>query len=262
MTPPVVMIHGMLSRGHHWDLYKRYFAGRGYDVHTPTLRHHDVDPAAPAPAGLGATSLLDYAADLEALIAGLDRKPILIGHSMGGLLVQILAGRGLAEMAVLLTPASPRGIVALTPSVIRTFIAPLSRWGFWRKPFRLSYGAARYGMLNRFDEPDARALYGTMVDESGRAAAEIAYWMFDGQRANEADAAATVCPVLVIAGRRDRATPASVVRKVARRYGPRATYHEYPDNGHWVLSEPGWQTIAETCETWIRRNLEGTPHGG
>lgn len=262
MTPPIVMIHGMMSRDRHWDLYKRYFAGRGYDVHTPTLRHHDIAPADPAPAGLGATSLLDYAADLEALIAGLDRKPILMGHSMGGLLTQILAARGQAEMAVLLTPASPRGIIALTPSVVRTFLAPLSRWGFWCKPFRLSFGAARYGMLNVFDDAGARALYDTMVHESGRAAAEIAYWMFDRRRATEAVTDAVRCPMLVIGAKRDRTTPASVVRKVARRYGPRATYREFPDNGHWVLSEPGWQTIAESCEKWIRQNLDGAHDGG
>jgi pimeloyl-ACP methyl ester carboxylesterase len=69
---------------------------------------------------LGRTSLLDYAADLESLVRGLDAPPVLLGHSMGGLLALLLAARGLAQAAVLLTPASPAGINALTPAVIRS----------------------------------------------------------------------------------------------------------------------------------------------
>ncbi len=251
MKPPVVMIHGMLSRGSNWSHYRDRFAARGYAVHTPTLRHHDVEPGGAEPDGLGTASLLDYADDLERFIKGLDGKPILIGHSMGGLLTQILAARGLAEKAILLTPASPRGVIALTPSVVRTFIKPLTGWGFWRNPFRLSWGAARYGMLNVFDDSEARAVYDGMVSESGRAAFEIAFWLFDGRRAAAAPAADVTCPLLVIGAGRDRTTPASVVRKVTRRYGTNMTYKEFADNGHWVLSEPGWDAIADYCLDWL-----------
>ena len=93
MNRTIVFIHGTYGTGAVWEKYKRHFEDRGYTCLTPTLRYHDVDPkAAPRPQ-LGTTSLLDYAADLEADIRKLNAKPILIGHSMGGLLAQMLAAR-------------------------------------------------------------------------------------------------------------------------------------------------------------------------
>ncbi len=121
MANTVVMIHGMWGSGAYWGNFRGWFESRGYRVVTPTLRHHGGRFEDPPPPGLGTTSLLDYTADLEQEIRALGDEPILIGHSMGGLLAQILASRGLGKALVLLAPASPRGIVALTPSVIRSF---------------------------------------------------------------------------------------------------------------------------------------------
>ncbi len=252
MAGTILMIHGMFCHGRLWDNYRNYFEGRGYRVVTPTLRHHDIDPLAAPPPDLGTTSLLDYADDLEAEIAGLDEEPILMGHSMGGLLALILAARGHGRAAALLTPAAPWGIVALTPSVLRTFAAPLLTWGFWRRPFRLSYAAARYGGLNTMTEKQARQTHATLVHESGRAMAEIAFWPLDRRRATEAAPEGIACPLLVVAGGRDRMTPAPVVRRVARKYAAHVTaYREFPACGHWVISEPRWEEVADACAKWL-----------
>jgi pimeloyl-ACP methyl ester carboxylesterase len=260
MTNTIVMIHGMFSTGAMWANHRKYFENLGYRVETPTLRHHDMDPCGTPPAGLGTTSLLDYAEDLEQDIVALGTRPILTGHSMGALLAQILAARGRASAAILLTPAAPAGIIALTPSVIRSFGSYLVTWGLWRKAFRATFGEIHCGMLNTMTEDDARAVYDTMVYESGRAAAEIAFWLFDRRHAARVDAADVDCPMMIIAGGEDRATPPSVVRRVARKYRENMTYKEFPGQSHWVLSGPDWQGIAESCAEWLAKH--GMPPGG
>ena len=161
--------------GWYWENFKNFFEQRGYECFTPTLRHHDVDPQDDPHPDLGETSLLDYAQDLEEYIHKLDDKPILIGHSMGGLLAQILGSRGLAKALVLLTSASPSGVNALKFSVIKSFWSVLTKWGFWRKPQRLSFKTNVYSMLHLLSEEEQKTIYDKFVYESGRAAGEIGF---------------------------------------------------------------------------------------
>jgi len=106
MTESIVMIHGMWGGSWCWDNYRSFFEKRGFRCHTPVLRHHDVRPQDQPPEALGRVSLKDYADDLEAYIRDMDDAPIIIGHSMGGLLAQMLGARGLGKGLALLTPAS------------------------------------------------------------------------------------------------------------------------------------------------------------
>ena len=219
-----------------------------------------MDPKAIPNPELGTTSLLDYAKDLEEEIRRLDSLPILMGHSMGGLLAQILGSRGLARALVLLTPASPGGINALTPSVVRSFWSILARYGFWKKPGRQTFNEAVYSMLQMLPLEEQRETYDRFVYESGRAASEIGYWFFDPKGASKVDEKKVSCPVLVIAGVRDKITPASVVRKVADKYGAVSTYKEFPNHAHWVIGEPGWQEIANYASEWLNKVLTGSGH--
>ena len=255
MTNTIFMIHGMWSGGWYWDYYRRFFEDRGYRCLTPTLRFHDVDPKEPPHPELGTTSLLDYAADLENEIKKLDRPPIIMGHSMGGLLAQILGSRGLGEALVLLTPATPAGINILRPTVMRTYWSAQRQWGFWRKPFRLPFSAVTYSMLQLFTPEEQRDLYTRFVYESGRAATEIGYWFLDRRGASRVNESRISCPILVVAGAQDRITPHPAVRKVAEKYRAVSTYRLFADHSHWVISEPGWQDIAEDIHDWLKQVL-------
>jgi len=180
-----------------------------------------------------------------------EKPPIIMGHSMGGWLAQILGSRGLAKAIVMLTPASPAGILALTPSVVRSFWSMQMTWGFWRKPMRQTFAEAAYSMLNLFPEDGQKETYAKFVYESGRAACEIGFWFLDRKGATRVDETKVTCPMLVIAGGKDRITPASVVRKVSAKYAAVSTYKEFPQNAHWVIGEHNWQGIAEYISGWL-----------
>lgn len=251
MSENIVMIHGMWCRPWVWDNFRSTFEGRGFACHTPTLRYHDMAPDQSPDPRLGTTSLLDYANDLELLIRELNDRPIVMGHSMGGLLAQMLGARGLARALVLLTPASPAGINALAFSVVKSFWGVLTSWGWWRKPHRLSFNAAVYALLHLLGPGERKAAYDRLVYESGRAAFEIGYWYIDPRKATRIDAARVTCPVLVISGAEDRITPAAVGRKVARKYQAVSTYRVYENHAHWVMSETGWENIATDIADWL-----------
>lgn len=253
MSRSVMMIHGMCCRGDVWDGFRGAFEARGWRVATPTLRHHDIMPDDPPPEGLGVTSLLDYAQDLEAEIRALPEKPVLIGHSMGGLLAQMLAARGLARAAVLLCPAAPSGIISLQPSTLKTFGRVLTVWGFWRRPMRIGFAEACYGLFNGMPAHQQRIEFDQLVWESGRAGFEIGFWALDHYGAAKVDTAATACPVLTVGAGRDRATPVAVVRRIAARYARMGEYREYPDMAHMVIKEPGWEQVAADVATWLER---------
>ncbi len=253
MASTIVMIHGMFSRPEVWGKYVPFFEDLGWHCVTPVLRHHDIEPGSAPPEELATTSMLDYAADLEALIGELDEPPVLMGHSMGGLLAQMLAARGLARAVVLLTPAAPAGVVALSPSVIRAFRGPLTTWGFWRRSFRPDFKTARYAFLEGFPDEERRGMWERMVYESGRAIFEIGLWPFDRRHATRVDRRAITCPVLAVAGEKDRATPTFAVRAVACRYG--GTYTELPGQHHWVLAQTGWEKAASLCARWLEEHV-------
>jgi non-heme chloroperoxidase len=252
MAQTIVMIHGMWAGGWLWENYRRFFEERGYACLIPTLRLHDVDPKAPPPDGLGTTSLLDYAADLEKQIRQLDRLPILMGHSMGGLIAQIVANRGLASALVLLSSAPPGGIFVVRPSMIKSLSSCL-RWGFWNRPIRQKFAEAVYSSMHLIPAEEQRSTYDRYVYESGRALYEMGFWFLDLKRASRVNGATITFPVLVIAGSEDRLTPTPLVRKIAARYGSSATYREYRHHAHRLIHEPGWQEIAADIADWLEK---------
>lgn len=255
MSKTIIMIHGMWGSGEIWDGYKAYFEAQGYKVIAPTLRWHGEKHIKVAPQELGTVSLLDYAADLERDIRALDEKPIIMGHSMGGLLAQILASRGLGEKLVLLTSASPAGILALQPSSIRTFVSVLTSWGFWKKPMRLTFKEAQYGILGLLTPEQQVEEYAKYSFESGQAAAEIAFWSLDKNKATHVDAKAVTCPVLIVAGGQDKIAPVPVAKQIAKKYKKTnndVTYKEFKQFAHAIHQQKGWQEITGFVADWIK----------
>lgn len=250
MRADIVMIHGMWAGAWVWSDYLPVLEGRGYRCLTPTLRGHDVPPLQP-PASLGRTSLRDYAYDLQGEIEKLNQPPVLLAHSMGGMLAQMLGARGLARALVLLSPMPPQGFNVISIASLRMFRQTLKRWGFWRRPTRPTFRDAAAIMLEHLPEEEQRGTYERLVHESGRVACETGFWFLDPHKTKYVNATHITCPVLVVSGSEDMLHPPAMMRRLAGRYEPYATYLELPGHGHWLTGEPGAQEIAERIADWL-----------
>lgn len=250
MARLAVLIHGMWGTSAVWQHWRPFLEERGWQTIAHSLRHHDVPPDRP-PDALGETSLLDYVADLERLILALPEKPVVIGHSMGGLLALLLCARGLARAGVLLTPAPPSSVVAVRPSNLMAFARIQARWRWWRKPHRATLGEALSYTFNTADRTMGVKEHSAFVHESGRALLEIALPWLDRAKAATVDPRCVTTPLLFVAAERDRLVPPGVVRCAAKQFDHVSDYVEFDGQGHWVLGQPGWERVAEHAETWL-----------
>ncbi len=250
MARLAVLIHGMWGTSGVWHRWHPFLEERGWQTIAHSLRHHDVPLDAP-PAELGATSLLDYVADLEKLILTLPEKPVVIGHSMGGLLAMLLCARGLARAGVLLTPAPPSSVLAIRPSNLMAFARIQARWAWWKKPHKATLGKALAYTFNTADRTMSEKEYSAFVHESGRALLEIGLPWLDGTKAATVDPRRVTVPLLFVAAEKDRLVPLDVVQRTAKQFAHVSHYVEYEDQGHWVLGQPGWERVADHAEAWL-----------
>lgn len=200
---------------------------------------------------MGETSLLDYVADLERMIVGLPEKPVVIGHSMGGLLSLLLCARGLARAGVLLTPAPPSSVIAIRLSNLMAFARIQTRWAWWRKPHRATRAEALAYTFNTADPALGAKEHSAFVHESGRVLFEIALPWLDRSKATTVDPRCATAPLLFVGAQNDRLVPPNVVRRTARRFQHVSDYIEFDGQGHWVLGQPGWERVADQAESWL-----------
>jgi pimeloyl-ACP methyl ester carboxylesterase len=242
------MIHGAFCGPWAMDGFAQAFADAGYAVHNSCLRFHDMRPAPPA---LATTSLGDYVADLGEEIAALDAPPILVGHSMGGLLAQMLAARHDTAALVLLAPSPPWGVAPATIGEIAAAQAMFLKPGFWTQVLEPDRGIAFSQSLGCLPRDMREQVFGRFGPESGRAMLEIMHWALDMGRASHVEPDAVACPVLVLTGSEDRVNAPETVRRIAARYGERATLDVRPGMGHWLIGEPGWEKLAARALDWL-----------
>jgi pimeloyl-ACP methyl ester carboxylesterase len=251
MGYPVVMIHGMWCTANDWKRVRELMAPRGYDCHVPTLPAHE--PGPDQGLQVGALSLRDYNDCLDEFVRAQNftQPPIIVGHSMGGLLAQQLAARTEALALVLLTPAAPRGINSLSWSNLVAFARALLRWGFWRRAHKPTLERARRSVFNGLPADKQAQLYQGLVHESGRAATELGLWWADPKKASAVDPARVRCPVYLVSCGQDKLTPAGMVRKVAALY-PQSSLRLYPNRSHWVLDDDETDEMVHAICGWLR----------
>ena len=248
----IVLIHGMWSHSSTMCGLKGRLESFGYRVLVPNLPGHDPEDPDRTPAQ-GHRSIEDYAQFVGEYIDAqkLRDPPIVMGHSMGGLVAQKVAVSRPTGPLVLLNSAQPRGINIIYPSSARATVNILATPAFWRRPHCPSYGRARYGLFNRLPELDAKRVHRSLIPESGRAYFEIVFWFLDRRRVSEIDPTRLTVPILAITGADDRIVPPVVVRRIAEKY-PSASFVCYPNHGHWLFEEPGCDKIIADIDRWIR----------
>lgn len=249
VKPSILLIHGMWGTAHVWAKLRPLFESAGYTVISPNLRHHQLgiqhDPNL-----LGRTSLNTYLSDLSELVVAMNEPPVVIGHSMGGLLAQMLAAQNLTRAIGLLAPAPPSGPILKNPAIFHAFLKTMDYWGFWRKGFCLKEEDARKLLYSHLPPDEADLEFQKMVPDSGRAATEVAFWYFDPNSTTEIPPETVNCPVAMVAGTEDHLFSIEIARKIARRY-PNIRYWEKPGAGHWLVGESGVEQIAEFFLKWL-----------
>ncbi len=247
LKPTLFCIHGYWATPATFTGLKTRFEAAGYRVVTPALPFHDRDPALPPPPGLGAVTIEDYAGFLAAEIAQIAGPVILVGHSMGGMLAQIVAARVAHAGLVLLSTAATASTAVPALNTIRTMAGVVLKWGWWAEPTRIDYDHWRWGIGNGVPEAIARAEYAALVWDSGRVMAEMTLPGLSTTGATKIDYSKLDKPALVIVGADDRTTVPGISRATARKLKGTVDYHEIADCGHWLF----WGETEVRVGDWI-----------
>jgi len=234
----VLCLHGLFAGGWVYERFLPLIAERGHPAAALSFRGHP--PAPPIPA-IGRTSIAAFCHDAAEAAKALDR-PIVIGHSLGGLVALLLASRNLVRAAVLVSSAPPRGIRVLSLPLLlrmpRYLPALVLSRAFLPRPRDLDAL-----VLNRVPAGEREQHRVRFVPDSGRAARQAALGT------NDADLTATRTPLLVVSGDEDRFVPLGVARRIAQRFD--APLHVARGHGHFLFGEAGWETHAATILDWI-----------
>src|SRR5262245_36864111 len=253
---PVVFVHGLWLLPSSWDRWVKLFEQAGYVGVTPGWPD-DPDTVAEAKehpeafAGKGIRQIADYE---EAIIRRLDRKPVIMGHSFGGLLTQILAGRGLAVASVAISPAPFRGVLPLPFAALKTSSVALRNPANWNRAVPLSFAHFRYSFANLLDEDEAKELYlGYSVPGPGEvlfqaASANLNPWTEDKADTKNPERG----PMLIISADSDQTVPWAISNASYKREkrNPGVTEIVKMENrGHSLTIDNGWREVAETALT-------------
>lgn len=249
--PPILFIHGYLAAAWIYESYLSFFAARGFAGFAVNLRGR-AGSALPSGASLGRVSVGDFVEDGRKVARWLTErfgKPIVFGHSMGGLVAQKLAEEEMARALVLLSPAPPRGISVLSGPLLRRqwrYLPALLR----SKPVSPRFRDVRDLVLNRVPPADQQAAFSRLVPDSGRAGREMSMGSVAVDAGRIRD---NGCPVLVVTSDDDRFVPSRVAQRVAERY--HAPVFMARGHGHLLLYEPGWNEGATFIADWLEREL-------
>lgn len=256
-TKHVVLIHGTWCRGDSWRSARAAFEERGYTVHTPTLRHHEL-PLQEGAMKIAPLSMREYTDDLAALVDSLDAPPLIVGLSLGGLLAQLVAARTRHAGVVAACPSPAPGVFAATPATLRSFGSIFARHFMqpraWAKPlYPPTWQRFRRWVANTQTEEAAREFFADLVCESGRAYWEMVLPFLDRGKATTVDFAAVTTPVLVIRGECDRVVPPQIAPKTAARYR-RGSYLDIPRSDHLVFSGAALPVTMAHIDNWVTKN--------
>lgn len=249
--PPIFLIHGMWSTPAAFTGLRLRLEAAGHVTHAAALPFHDRSPDAPPPPELGRLGVADYVDFLVAEVGKFPEVPVIAGHSMGGLLAQLVAARvqppGLMLFASAATATT--NVPALDP--VRTLAHVTTRGKWWKSPTKIDADHARWGIYNEVPPTVADAEIAGLVWDSGRVLFEMALPWLARTRSTVADYARLKCPALIVAGDRDRITPAAIARATARQLSGPIDYHELSGVGHWLWWGSTGDRVALLTERWL-----------
>ena len=257
---PVVFIHGLWLLPSSWDRWATVFEEAGFTALTPGWPDdpETVEEANAHPEVFAGKSIGDVADHYAAVIGRLTKKPAVIGHSFGGLLTQIVAGRGLSAASVAIDPAPFRGVLPLPISALRSGSPVLGNPANRNRAIPLTYDQFRYAFANAVTEDEAKDLYETFaVPAPGRplfqaATANLNPWTEVKVDTENPDRG----PLLIISGEKDHTVPWAIANASFLLQDNNAGITEIveiPGRGHALTIDSGWKEVATTALNFVRR---------
>jgi len=259
-SAPIVFVHGLWLHAESWQPWMDFFRQNGYEVmaaswpgDSETTAATRKNPGAVAGFGVG-----EIAGHIAGQLTSFSRKPILIGHSFGGLLVQNLLGRDLAAAAVAIDPAPVKGVLQLPISALKSASPVLGNPFNFNRAVSLTEAQFRFGFTNAVPEAEARELYAKYaMPAPGRPLFQAATANFNPNAATKVNTAnARRGPLLLISGAMDNTVPPVLVRATLKAYGksPAVTeLKEFAGRGHSLTIDSGWRELAEYSLSWLKR---------
>ena len=239
--PTLLFLHGAFNTHEPFAPWVERLGAAGWDAVAASRRGRlGVGPARAK--GLG---IADYVDDTLRVIEALGEAPIVIGHSVGGLIAQKVAEAGACRGAVLLAPAPPAMLTAQAVA-LPAYLAMMPKI-LAGAPVLPACSACERIALNRVPEAERKGIHESLVHESGKVYREMIFGTI------KVDAAKVRVPMLVVAGAADRIVSLALCRATAARYG--AELKTYDDHAHWLVGEPGWTAIADDVAAWLGRSF-------
>ena len=257
---PVVFVHGLWLLPSSWQRWAEVFEEAGYAPLTPGWPDDPdtVEDAKAHPEVFAHKTVGQVADHFEEVIRKLTKKPAVIGHSFGGLLAQILAGRGRAAVTVAIDPAPFRGVLPLPISALKSSRPVLGNPANRNHAVPLTYEQFRFAFANAVGEDEAKELYETFaVPASGAplfqaAAANLNPWTEAKVKTKNPDRG----PLLIISGEKDNTVPWSIANasfKRQKRNEGVTEIVEVPNRGHALTIDSGWREVADTALAFVKR---------
>jgi pimeloyl-ACP methyl ester carboxylesterase len=253
MSKTIVFIHGMFQNPKSWAKWAKYFEDLGYRCVVPAWPFHEGEPALlreHPPAGLGDLGLEEIVQSMEAVVADQSDEPILIGHSVGGLIVQRLVNEGIADAGVCISSVAPNRMLTFD-------------WGFIKKsalinnplkgnePFFTDLKTFRGSFCNTMTMEETILAFAQTATHDSRNVLRDCLGT-----AGEVDLNLAHSPLLFIGGEKDEIVPAELNEKNANAYGNAAGLVDlkvFPGRGHFICGQPGWEEVAGFVADWLNK---------
>ena len=257
---PVVFVHGLWLLPSSWDRWAELFEAAGYVALTPGWPDdpETVAEASEHPEVFAHKSIGQVADHFAAITGSLAKKPAVIGHSLGGLVTQLLAGRGLAAVSVAIDPAPFRGVLPLPISALRSASVALRNPANRQRAVPLTYDQFRYAFANAVSEDEAKQLYETFaVPTSGlplfqAANANLNPWTEAKVDTDNPDRG----PLLLLSGEKDHTVPWAVTNAAYKQQKHNKSVTEItemPGRGHSLTIDDGWRGVADAALAFVQR---------
>jgi len=252
-TKTIVLVHGMFVNDTSWNVWKSYFEQKGYKVYAPANPGHAGFPAELRKnihPQLAQTGFEDVVMNIVKLIDNLPEKPIVIGHSMAGLVVQKLVEMDKAAAGISIDGAPPKNV--LPPFSTIKIVWPAINFFKGSTPYMGSRDWYNRAFFNTLSEADSEKAYEAIaVPESRKIGRDTVLKSF-----SNVDFGKPHQPLLFIAGEKDNIFSPALTKKIASKYkdtSSKVDFKEFPNRSHFICGEKGWQEVADYILDWVKQ---------